>query len=1688
MRFMMQHLSFITLMILLSSCNSQEAPKPPVEDEVVVIKTGGVHDQVTLSMDTQQFLGFFLVGTDPRIVTITAKNTSRFEVFDIDLELSSEVTAGMEFVPNADAEKVFPGFGGTCGRVIAPGASCTMRIVYNPILPGSFTQALNFKYTTILNIQNLSFNLDAVAGEPASLIFTNETTSYDLGIVERTFQDSLYYQVLNVENRGGLPAENLVLTVGNTPDTDGYRISEHNCPETLAIGEGCQVTVVFSTQNYGPAAPDGDTDFITYTGDVTFNYERDPFGTPASLNAQISTFSTTIEAIIEPVGLQSITFNELVVGNTQTRLMRVTNNGYKEAILRSIHVKNPDNSLLATCVDNGGEWLECRDAQLALDVAPALSLADFPFRIQDSDECLISEGQLNYTRPGGELDQAGIETIAAATPSTPGRTCSFNVTFHPSVSYMTDGNWQDISFSFEYDTTWLDQIVLKNTKDIVQEDYFTVADAPYRSAAVIINDRLSYAGAELVNSLLDPVLYRYDLGRIGLVSSSIFTNSLNFRLANLGGHEATIVSIVDGSDNTVESNPKSLNSYYNNLLHAGCSTVARSSGTCQVSMSLTPLGSTSTDPAVQYAQENGQMFDGTIDDVEYKRFIITYQDGVSFEDDLTPREPRQIEVRFSATLVRKGVLVYDQRNGPGLTRNLGTHANSATHETTLLIENVGTGAIPWIRFEPGLDLMGTTQKNEDAPYPFEVIAKSPAQVLAQFGFDVDLDCSSLVLNSSSALPTPQAGLAPGVLGAGQSCALTVQSELRDTDVLGHPTNNNTAWATPIFPDNAERNWEKRALSSSTSVRLSYYDGDGVSDADYTVDTEGYGRRFLIGLPGQDTYNFNIAFRLPASILPDRPGPATSAVLYKPGFTLPELPIHKWGDPRLTYTRNANHRYAGFGDTFNWAAPARRSLDHLSTAPVSPYLPASASDAHFLFHAGSFPAGGEYTFSFALENFRESTGTITQMNLDSVTPAGTITFTPPSLPFSLGFEEISNLIFTFTPNSPGDHRARLSYTYLTGGFNDDGTEEEHTVHIDILVHALPSDFGHPVVLAQDYFVSYDELSDPQISEALLGDLYEVTTEFMVAPEIENIISFNTIRGSQAYLKKDFYITNPHEETISNVRFMLKTLPSSLASTNGIVNTSYWLENNNCNGVDLAESQMCSFTIKFRPHANHALLTNLTGSIKYHWQDQPNQYVQSNFNLEFIAVNPAILMTTALSSASIVNSVTGGNFPGSYAINFGKMTNINSNNHPLLTVHPQDFYRPGAASVQIRNVSQTKASYIAQYRLFISNFSANPPPWQDWTTIYATANVQIQVNHYCFYGDDYDDAGIPMDEKGFNDTSVNPCMIRPIYTANGSVLSENLNPGSLLIKPENIHRLVYFDNMRSSTNFINFYTEGFIEGDRSVRAEMGYSDLYVDHTGTLEISWTPMNPVNPDWGPVVGYRLYYTNILSQIRNFFQHPTINYIDTMGLSAEIEGLVPNRLYYVQVVALRDYNGKIYVSRDSRDRYNNIYSFIVPDEEHFYDFETNSLIRKRIELNNAGSQPFMGNYPDVLNHCKTRNFQLSLNGSTVNRQMDLIRYPQFDAIVAGGASYTLGPLPLSNTPMWIGGGTVNIISIFGDSAAFNLNGNDGLMFYMKPDMETTNLNVIEGGDGEEFPLGASLYVDGLSYSAAFARCYLPRP
>jgi hypothetical protein len=506
-------------LVFLGAC----VPQASSEKKEVEIRTQGVYDPVTMEVIGGADIGEFLIGDEAKIISVRIRNSNSFPIIHMELILDKVISAGVTFNPNDAGEANYPGSGGTCGPSLGSGLTCEVKLYFNPIRAGDLRQLITFKFQSVLTPSEISTTLSAQAGEAASLIFTNEIQSYGFGVVERRDCQNIRYQDLEIKNVGGLPAKDLALSMTNAPSDDvkAYKIVTHNCPDRLEVGEMCQARVSYQVQNWGDpqdcdgnasldTAPDGDEYEVFYNGNIKFSYVRDPRGGQGFLNGYFSSLSTTIEGNIKLNGLANVLFDDslMVVGNTKTKTVKVTNLGYKEAILRAIHVRKAGTTI-ATCIkDVAGTAMDCRKPADPSDPANRLLLQEFPFRLKDNNQCFDLYSKMDYTRDAeGVLSDPSIKTVSGIPEGgVAGASCLFDLTFHPSVKFLENGDWASpqVEFVMEYDSTWKnlrdDILTIKGEEAIGEPQFFQVTQALYLAAGRLAPKEFRFANVLSFNS------------------------------------------------------------------------------------------------------------------------------------------------------------------------------------------------------------------------------------------------------------------------------------------------------------------------------------------------------------------------------------------------------------------------------------------------------------------------------------------------------------------------------------------------------------------------------------------------------------------------------------------------------------------------------------------------------------------------------------------------------------------------------------------------------------------------------------------------------------------------------------------------------------------------------------------------------------------------------------------------------------------------------------------------------------------------------------------------------------------------------------------------------------------------------------------------------------------------------------
>ena len=511
----MKNFFLLNILVALVSCVATDPEK------AVVVHTSGLSNAVSLSVDLGVNLGEFTLPQEPHTLTVTVLNTTSMSITDMDMAIPE--ATDFFFVPNDDGDTLYPGLNGSCGSTLASNSSCTIKITFVPRSSQEYEQIIELSYTNAYGIETESLTLTALSGNPASLFFTSEQSTYDFGVKERT-EKVVRFQTLEVKNGGELTAKSVSVSLSTADDDDAYQIITHNCPVEMEPQESCEVLISYEPMNWELADPDTNE---RYSAALSLSYIKNPVGDIASLNGSFTFLSTNIEGNFTSVS-NEIEFSELISGNTESQAIKITNKGYRESTLQKIVVLNSDESEWAYCDSpDANSFLVCKDPS----DDHLLTLEEFPFKLKETTACV---GQ----------DTPGV------TPTSSGSSCYFEVIFWPSAAYnTTTKDFSGIELRFNYDSHWRD---LETIRDV---DLYTVTEASSVHQGKLEITNLEYADTDYTQTIVSESIYSYELGRLALISNEYYAKRMTITVKNTGGSTVDLTHLKDGKGNIFTINP-----------------------------------------------------------------------------------------------------------------------------------------------------------------------------------------------------------------------------------------------------------------------------------------------------------------------------------------------------------------------------------------------------------------------------------------------------------------------------------------------------------------------------------------------------------------------------------------------------------------------------------------------------------------------------------------------------------------------------------------------------------------------------------------------------------------------------------------------------------------------------------------------------------------------------------------------------------------------------------------------------------------------------------------------------------------------------------------------------------------------------------------------------------------------------
>lgn len=1672
------HLLSIMVLWSLIGCNVKDVTKQ------VELVTSGIYEEMTFVSEAGDDLGEHLISQNPILHKIQLRNNSKYPVTNIELDISNEISADMKFAVDEEGKSLFPGHGGTCLGKLNPGEGCSIMLQYIPRIAGEFKQLLVLNYKNYVDAVKREKYLKVVAGEAASLYFTRETTSYGFGVVERT-ERMARYDELEIKNGGGLPAKNITITYRNSPEGVAYDLVENSCPAILGIGQSCKIKVSFIPQNYDSSAPDSDQDDLNYTSRVTIEYQRDTAGSQAQLNGYFSTISTSIRGKIVSNGLLNVQFPETIAGNRNSLKIKISNAGYKEAIVRAVHFRDASDTRIATCIkQNEGEELHCLDPSQPIDGAPVIPLSVFPFFVKDLRNCIDTYDKMDYERlPDMTLSKAVRTVNGKDLSGNQGDYCIFDVTFQPSTTVTGPGNFSDIDLIVEYDTTWKNKIDIENSNSGAERN-FTITQAKYLSAAKLSASTLDFATSKFFadSDLLEQYDNAFNIGRIALITDVQYRQNMKISVVNLGNTEATIISVHDGKGERIELSSSDLSHYYQQFSH-NCELIEADTGSCSLNGFVAPLTKVGAQTLTE-AQRLENMYDDT-SEKKFKKFVFEYSDGASFNDDMTVRESQQLEVAVLSSLIEKGHLVF----GAGQNNSTITTPSGSTKYKSILIKNVGTGTIPYLTFnlDPQYyDATCSIEKQSDLPCKFEIVP-SIAQLGAQH------DCFDL-LSLKSQGPIIPLNPAPGYvppplskpgLAPDSSCSMTFKFSLRANDVI--PL---SAYEHGTYPEldreyfwdehDPAETWEYKEYSTGDQLlSLLYLDGDKMPNTDegYMPLIDGYGNWAKIAGGNNGDITISARYYHPGKIIPGKVFPNISAIAYRPSIEIGTVSpkAGEWGSPRVPSVPSLPPQH--YTEVLLGTGFYKMNISNMQLgAQWSRDIDDEDLESEYAFTGGYFPANGStYNFGLSLCNNGSFSNTIYSISYTPSAPThdndqlSVISGTLEGVNVTHSPTVCRPIVFSFKPNGNRNYSGTLQVKYANGIRDVDGNLIEFSKTIRVNAYGATSDSPEATVTEQNYLVEYDSATGTNI-ETLLPGHVAVTTEYNKA-HATDFTQLKAIKGSNSYTKRRYIVTNTGGRPMRKINIGMMLSDDAISDVS--VASEYTITANTCQGSTLNVGNACYFDLKYKPTASALNEVTLYFGVRYSLEQAPNNaelYISRIFRAKLLASNPAKMNLFQIAPMNLPG------IQGAFGVNMGKYAN---STQIVLTTHPTTSKT--ISNITVKNSNSEKGSFIKQYRDFVGNQNALIPAGAK-IKIYQTAKAEVLANRYCFFGDDEFNNSIPYDLKGYSSASTNLCKIEVKYNADGTYA------GAEIVAGANVIPLKYYNNERASTDTLHLYISGFVEPNRvTYSTNPGIYDVLSSSSGQVRFSWSAMNVSTPAWGDITGYKVFYGKYLSPFANIY---TTTGLASKSISAQpvntvtITGLTSATYYYFIVAAVRNIPGK-----------GNVISIVnktpfiipVPPAKMFWAPENNTLIDTNLMPH---SSPIMMTQTQGINACQASKINMSKNGvvkATSKKLINSTLYQLIEDRYISNSNYQF-----SYVPHWVSDPPIDISTVFGEvysplsTTGHIVTADNDYIYYVKPCANDTCklLPRVLGGDGEEIPPGSTVYISAEAISAGI-RCYL---
>lgn len=1616
-----------------------------VGDKVVQVMTAAsILEPVSITFSQSIDFGELSVSTDSTVFSMTIKNNSSETIRKLTLNIDSQQNI-LKFAEDLENRSATPGHEGTCSELLLPGDTCLYKLSFTPRKIGKFTIPFVFVYENKIKEQSKDFNFTATVGEPASLSFTNDTSKYDLGVIEQTDLTKNYID-LEIKNSGGLSARDVTVVLENEHSPEAFSISKNDCPKKLLGSMTCKIRLEYypRNNNYSDAP-------INYTGKISLTYLKNPKDDLDRLNAYFSFLSSTIEANFKQ-NFSTVEFPILVAGNKSSKSVKISNTGYRSGIMKSMDFIDYQGNKITSCKKgNNSLVLDCQK-----------DLVNFPFLIEDSNNCFENE-------------------VAGINGKEPGSSCFFKITYWPSTTYQSGSQsthyFDDSSISLVYDSLW------RGKENIVTKKAMFAITANFIAAGKLNLEKVEIENVPLLNTdIISPTsnLYEADLGRLALVSSTNYSTYIKVTVKNTGENTVTLNHLKDGatSPHEISEVGQNINAFYKDIKFNECLNIIPGA-TCNFSFNLNPLvqSTSQVEDALMYDNYSYAL-------KKYKQFIFNYKDGSSFEDNAAPSRDREFEVRLIAKLIRKGFLIIDSTN-----ITFSPIMNGSSSVQNISVKNVGTGDV----YATIKDITKNLDpKSGQKNFPYKVLD------LVTITPPATKDCYDIIYpaNSTSISGLPSVPEVAKFLAPGESCLLGIENRLPETArMTSSDYTDSTNYTRPFSPtlNGTGELWERNNVNQSAiSLMFKYYDGDNNPDV---PSTNPYGY-----MASTKSITIASSFSSPANIVLKDPLPVTSAVLNRPALLYPSLNA-TYPIPSSLSSYNLTEAFfesSYFTPPANGFTKSKNAIDHIKSLN----LIGGVYENEYKYHAGTFPINQTTSFQFTFVNTSPKMALAVNLVEESqainfpiqIASFNNLTSQPfPSMTMVSGQPVV--LKFNFTPTAAGLYKRCYTLSY-------DSQIDTREQYVCVYAEAVTLS---PQIKIEYKDVTVTQ-SGSSVSESESGSFINLNAP-MNSFDSASKATFSAIKGSIVYAKKRFKFTNIGNASATkfNYYYMDSTtntgtnLPADTTiSTTGLANP--------CSvDLTLAPGAYCEFYLKYMPSTSSAgVVYRYLGTV-LDIASGLNQFISFSAQMQFQALDPAKLVVNGITSETIrdwSNPAAPVPINISYPVSIGSYSNANTPPHLLLTSKPTI---KSVSNIEVKNSSTLKASFLSMnptpgadnWNPIFSN--SDVVIWANRYCFFGDDenNGAILSDKKGFNINSVNKCYLQVDFSGFkplkSDCSAwNASPLTKTVTF-GQDITANCNPY--------VYKLTYWNFDRAAQSDIYIHMKGFIEPNRVTAASPVLSNIQAVNTsasrGQVSFSWPTLTPQNSDWGNITKYRIYYDTVSTNINSnkiFQLSSSIPFVETTNESITISNLNVGTYYYFKVVAVKSFTevtpNLTFIANSNIP----ILTLPIPRTNEIYNHSFLSLIDK-----NFKATP--GTRTTGVSTCGQDYYNLSINGTIKKAYKALITTPIFN-FLSSSPDLSVGyPVDgIGAIPHWLSDAAYDIktsISLYDGSTilgfpnytASALDGNniDYKLLYRKSCTSNSTtcdqLYKIVGGDGVD------MYYQGVYYSppnsiSSYFRCY----